>query len=220
MVAQAGILIALLCHYALAGEEAPYRRALLALSLAPLLRVLSLTMPLMQPPVAYWFALVGAPLLAGAALVARQLKLSPAALGLRVESWRPQALLALSGIPLGIVAFFILHPAPIVASGNWFEWLVAAASLLVFVGFGEELVFRGIVQRVIAEQNAMLGLAAGAILFAAMSLGSLSLAYALSMGLAGLFFGWAANRTGSLAGVALAHGLMSVIALLVLPGLV
>ncbi len=220
LVAQAGILIALLVHYSLASEDAPYRRALLALALAPLLRILSLTMPIPQPPVAYWFVLVGAPLLAAAALVARQLRLSPAELGLRIGAWRPQALLALSGIPLGLAAFFILRPSAFVASGNWFEWLVAAISLLVCVGFGEELIFRGIVQRVIATHGATLGLAAGAVLFAVLYLGSLSLAYVLFMGLVGLFFGWAVNRTGSLAGVALAHGLMSIVALLVMPGLV
>ena len=50
-----------------------------------------------------------------------------------------------------------------------------------------------------------------------MHLGSLSPGYVLFMLLVGLFFAWCVDRTGSLWGVAVAHGFLVIGMLLVIP---
>src|SRR5215207_131970 len=57
------LLIPMLLSQYVIMEKAPYRRVLPLLVLAPLLRILSLTMPIRQVPPMYWYALVGVPLL-------------------------------------------------------------------------------------------------------------------------------------------------------------
>ena len=76
LICHALILLALLDHYAW-QRSAPYRRALPVLALAPLLRILSLAMPIGAVPRLYWYVLVGLPLLAGVMLAGRLLDVGP-----------------------------------------------------------------------------------------------------------------------------------------------
>jgi hypothetical protein len=90
--------------------------------------------------------------------------------------------------------------------------------LLIFTGFIEELLFRGLIQKAAID---LLG-ARGGILLVSLVFGvfhfgwgsPLDVAY---VGLVGLFFGWVVWRTGSILGVTLAHGLANIMWLIVLP---
>src|SRR5881227_941054 len=62
LLCHAILLPVLLNHYAL-SDRAPYRRILPVLALAPLLRILSLSIPFGQVPQIYWYAMIGTPLL-------------------------------------------------------------------------------------------------------------------------------------------------------------
>jgi len=198
----------LLSHYVF-GEHAPYRRMLPALAVAPLLRILSLTMPVRQAPQMYWYAMVGIPLLVAVALIMRLLDLSWPSLGMRRRPWRPQMFIACSGLPLSLAAFFILRPKPVIASFDWRDVAIGTVILLIFAGFTEEIIFRGMLQQVAHELFGRADVFCGSILFAIMYLGSLSSSYILFIGLLGLFFGWCVKRTGSIWGVVLAHGFIN-----------
>ena len=208
-VGHALLVLTLLSHYALKNGLS-YRRVLPVLALAPLLRILSLTIPIREIPLIYWYAMIGVPLLLAVALTKRLLSLSWIDLGLRSGSWLPQILIALSGLPLSLLAFFILRPNPLIATFAWREVTVGAIILLIFTGFTEELMFRGLLQQVASEAFGRVGLFYSSAVFTIMYIGSLSWGYVLFIGLLSLFFGWCVHRTGSIWGVALAHGVLNI----------
>jgi membrane protease YdiL (CAAX protease family) len=187
------------------------------LALIPLLRILSLVIPIRQVLQIYWYAMIGGPLLIAVALTIRLLALSPASLGFRRGSWTSQILLAATGLPLSIAAFFILRPKPIIPSLNGVDIIIGSLILVVFAGFTEEVIFRGLLQHVVREALGRLGLLYSSALFAIMYSGSLSGRYVLFMGAVGLLFSWGVDRTGSLWGVVVAHGILNVGQLLVWP---
>jgi len=207
---QAILIPALLAHY-VAAEGAPHRRILPALALVPLLRILSLITPIKFVPPIYWYVLIGVPLLVAIVQTARLLELTPAQLGLHLRSWRLQLAIALGGTPLGLLAFLILQqgPAP-AASFDGPAIVIGAAILIVFTGFVEELLFRGLLQHVAGEVFGSAGFLISSLLFAIVYLGSLSGLYIVFAALTGLAFGWCVRRTGSIWGVVGAHSMISV----------
>jgi len=190
----------------------------LVLSLLPLLRIFSLVVPVMQVPQIYWYAMAGTPLLLAVALAARFVK--PRWTGLRLDrrAWATQGLIALSGLPLAIVAYLILRPVSLFTRLNWQEALIGSLILILFSGFTEELIFRSMLQPVIQRAFGLrYGLLLSSALYASMFLGSLSPGFVVLMGLVGFLFGFSAERSGSIWGAVIAHSLLSIGLILILP---
>jgi uncharacterized protein len=203
------IVLALLNHYVWLGH-APGRHALPVLVLAPLLRILSVTMPTKHLQPIYWFVLIGLPLLLSAAWTARLLGVPWSGLGLRLHSWPWQCLVACSGIPLGAVGFMVGPPRTLIAALDWRDLVVGAIILTIFVGFTEELIFRGLLQQVMIDVFGPAGLLWSTVIYTSLYVSSLSWSYVLFIGLVSLFFGWCVQRTGSLWGVTAAHSGLAV----------
>ena len=216
LVADAILVAVLITHYVL-PPTAAYRRLLPALALVPLLRILSLTMPVRQLPQIYWYVMVGVPLLLALGLTIRLLGLTRVQLGMRLSFNRWQLLIGLSGLVVSLPAYLILHPRPLVAAMDLPRTVIDAVILALFVGFSEELLFRGVLQRLVIDLFGTIGIVFSSLLFAAVYFGSLSLGFLLYMGLIGVFFAWTVNRTQSLWGVILAHSLLSISLLLIWP---
>lgn len=224
LVGHAILIAALLNHYLLASwrssrasvdQQAPAHaaRALPALALVPLLRLLSLVMPLSVTPVWFWYLLAGMPFLLATLLTARALHYSWSDLGLSRAHWATQLAIALSGPLLGLLLYTLTpvdSPNLLTVRGGQFNPLGAIAALL-FAGCAEELLFRGLLRRATG------GITSGTILFGTMYLATFSLSMVLFMTLVGLFFGWCAARTNALWGVALANGLLAASALVIYP---
>jgi uncharacterized protein len=216
------VLIAGLAAHCLIVGDAPRRRILLALALLPLLRILSLAMPVEEAPRLAWYALVGAPVLLGAVLVTRIEGLSLRDVGLGVPR-RPliQVLVAVSGVPIGALVTVLRTPSftdpsvsqPILAAA-------AAVAVAVFAGFTEELVFRGLLLTALREVLGAFAVPATAIGYAALYVGSLSLEYTVFAAVMGLLYGWIAYRTRSIWGVATAHGVSISTGLFMWPGII
>jgi len=126
----------------------------------------------------------------------------------------------LLGVALGLVELWILQPDPLISSLRWQELAVPVLILLVSTGFTEELVFRGVIQRVSLESGLRYGILYVSILFALLHVGYGSLTDVAFVFAVGLLFGYLVARTGSLLGVSLAHGLTNVGLYLVVPLLV
>jgi len=94
------VLWALLLHYALA-KEVSEGKALLALCLAPMIRILSLGMPLEDVDLVYWFLITGVPMIV-AALVARTLGLTRDDLGLTLDAIPVQLAIGALGVGLDV----------------------------------------------------------------------------------------------------------------------
>ncbi len=110
------ILVALLLHSALGfADKYHYRRLVLSLALVPLVRVISLSMPLVNIPQLWWYPIIYVPLLAAAFLTVRILDYSLADVGLRIRLLPVQLVVALSGFLFGVAEYFILRPEPLIA---------------------------------------------------------------------------------------------------------
>jgi len=195
----------------------PFMRLLPVLALLPLLRILSATMPVQRVAEIYWYAMVGVPLLCAILLTMRLFDLGLADIGLGRRITSTQAAIAWSGIPLGLVAYVLVRPEPLVGPGGVKRIYAGVVILIVFSGFTEEMLFRGLLQPILLRMFGPAGLIATSLLFAAVYLGTKAPAYVVFILGVGLFFGWCVRRTGSLWGVAIAHGIMSVSAILILP---
>jgi membrane protease YdiL (CAAX protease family) len=192
--------------------------AFLVLSLVPLLRIFSVVMPVREVAEIYRYALVGVPLLIAAAVVATVVGAKPLVASLRRWSWRAQGSIALSGIPLSLAAFVIARPDPIIDGLDWERLLLGSVILLVFSGFAEEVIFRGLVQRSVSLVFGRGSVVWSTLLFTIVYIGASPPVYILFVAVLGLAFGWFVARTRSLLGVGIAHGLLNVGLILVWPG--
>jgi membrane protease YdiL (CAAX protease family) len=210
------LLAALLYHSSRVGPGRE-RTFLICLAFAPLIRILSLALPLTRFPLVYWYAIVSLPLFAAALVAKRLMGYSWRALGLTLRHWPPQLIIGLSGIAFGVVEYWILRPEPLAPSFTWADLWGPALILLLCTGLVEELIFRGLLQRAAVDAFGRWGILYVAVVYATLYIGYRSLAQVLFMLGAGLFFGWAVERTRSLLGAALAHGLTNVVLFLVMP---
>jgi membrane protease YdiL (CAAX protease family) len=216
LVAHAAVLLVVLIHAA--RVEGKKEQALLvSLAFAPLIRVISLSLPLAEIPLLYWYPITSIPLFAAVLIAAPTLGFSWPDLGLNLRSWGLQLVIGLSGIALGVFEYWILRPDPLVDTFEWTALLWPALILLISTGLLEEMIFRGLLQRASLDVLGVWGIGYIAVLFAVLHTGYKSLLDVLFVGAVGLFFGWVVHRTRSLLGVTLAHGLTNIVLLLILP---
>ncbi len=210
------ILITLILHSALASEY-PYRQLVLSLALVPLVRVMSLSMPLSNIPQIWWYPIIYAPLVVAAVVVMRLTGYKAEDVGLTAKLLPIQLAVMLTGVLLAVAEYFILSPEPLVSEFTWQEIWLPALLLLICTGFTEEFIFRGVLQRTAVEAFKGWGIVYVSFLFAILHMGFLSWIDVVFVFVVALFFGWVVKRTGSLLGVTLAHGLTNIGLYLVVP---
>jgi membrane protease YdiL (CAAX protease family) len=216
---QAGLLVycALLILFLLhAGFrwDLPIGRLALGLALLPLLRLLTLALPLAGFPYATWYLITSLPLAVATFLAARQMGLRA---NLRAAASGLQIPIATTGLAVGYLAYRIERPAPILPLHAPRAWMVTVIAGLLLAGAVEELIYRGIIQHAAEGLFGRLAVLYGAGLYTLMLAGQQS-PQILALGfVVSLFFGWAALRTRSVLGVCVAHGLANVMLVLLLP---
>src|SRR5437867_8152818 len=212
-------------------KDATLAPLLVAASLASLVRVFSLAVPrynfLASPETNAqntipWLALVSVPLLVSVAAVAYVQRLRPRDLGLAVRSWPEvvqQTAIASTGIPLGLVEFFILRPPDAWIAQLTFSSLVLGGIVIFFAtGFSEELIFRAILlKRAVEGLGTRGGLLYVTAIFASLHIFFLNGVDLVFVFAVGLFYGFIVLRTRNLWGVILSHSLGNVILYLVAP---
>ena len=215
IVAHIAILILVIVHSAVATRY-PHRPLLLSLALVPLVRIISLCMPLANIPQIWWYPIIYAPLLAAAVVVMRILNYRPEQVGLTFKWFPVQLVVALTGVGFGVVEYFILTEEA-TTTGLVLQQtpLLAAFLLLVCTGFIEEFIFRGVLQRSAVEAFGGWGIVYVSLLFATLHMGFLSWIDVLFVFVVALFFGWVVKKTGSLLGVTLSHGITNIMLYLV-----
>lgn len=212
------ILVALLVQSAFISM-AQKRNLILALTLVPLIRILSLALPLAQLSQIYWYPLIYAPLLVAALVVMRMVELKPSHIGLVIHGWPLQITIGIvTGLAFGAVEYLILRPEPLVASFTLQQIWLPAIILLCTTGFVEELIFRGVLQQ-LAEpvMGSSWGIIYVSLLFAVLHLGFFSLLDVVFVMIIALFYSAVVKRTGSLIGVTLSHGIANTLLFLVEP---
>jgi hypothetical protein len=129
-----------------------------------------------------------------------------------------QAGVALVGVPLGWIEYQILRPAALLPGDNIKMLILAGFILLVFTGFVEEVIFRGIMLKAADDYLGKThSLFYGCFIFAVLHIIHYSpLDVVFVFGVA-LMFIFLVRRTGSLLGVVVAHGITNIMLYLVLP---
>jgi membrane protease YdiL (CAAX protease family) len=217
LVLHALLLVSLLLHAGLTWGQ-PLHRLLLALVFAPIIRLVSMSMPLAGFPLVYWYLITSLPLFVAAVIMANLLRLDRAGIGISLRAFPVQLLVGITGLAFGYIEYQILRPKPLAQAFTWQDLWLPALILLVSTGFVEELIFRGVMQRVAVETvGRWKGFLYVAALFAVLHVGYLSVLDVLFVFGVALFFGWATLETGSIVGVTLAHGLTNIVLFLIVP---
>jgi hypothetical protein len=124
----------------------------------------------------------------------------------------------LCGLPLGVVEYLILHPAPALPSFDLYYLLQQSLYMILFVGFGEELLFRGLIQNdLVRLLGSLRGVLMASLIFCILHLtwrSAPELGFAF---LAGLAFGYGYHRTRSLTLPIMMHAAGNVLLVAVLP---
>jgi uncharacterized protein len=212
------LLLFVLCiHAAIKWGQADFP-LLLTLTLVPLIRIISISLPLALFPQMYWYLLTSIPIFAATVMVMRQLGMSWRDVGINGRYLLWQIPITLAGFVIGFIEYIILKPEPLVKTFSWMHLVSAALILLIGTGFLEELVFRQLMQKVAVERlGQVVGIVYVAAIFGVLHIGYSSFTDVLFVFAVGLFFGWAVNKTGSIVGVTMAHGVANIMLFLIMP---
>lgn len=212
------ILFSLYIHAAF-YHKYDIRKLYLALNLGPLIRIISLAMPIYQLPNIYWYTLIGIPMLAATVLVIRITDLKPIEIGLRVGSLPLQVIIGCClGVPLGLLNYTIQKPQPLIEILDFPSLIIPAIISLVYMGFLEELIFRGILYKVSVETvSPKFGLFYTSIVYTSLHIPYLSVVNILFVFCAALAFNLLVKRFNSLLVTSLAHGTANIVLYLIWP---
>ncbi|MBA7671233.1 hypothetical protein ES703_79387 [subsurface metagenome] len=214
------ILLSLLVISSLTHGKNPVSGFYLSLSLAPLIRIISLSVPLNDFPSYLWYIVVNVPVLVATVALMRVQGIGFKDAGVKFgKSWEV-AWIALTGVPFGFIDYLILRPEPLVTGLSFWNLVLLALGLGLATGFVEELVFRGIMQRnaveTFGERRGLIGVA---LVFASLHIGWLSMLDLVFVFSIGLFYGFMVLKKGNIIGVSLSHGITNVVLFMVAPAI-
>ena len=211
------ILSALLINSSIT-HSTKFSYLLRSMMILPMIRLIGLTIPLMQVNELYWFPVIAVPLFGASLVLMRSQRLTRKNVGLVLGNVPLQLTIALSGLVLGFTEYLILRPQSLIFSFNLEAVLFGALILIISTGFAEELLFRGILQKN-AEKilGKIFGLLYVSILFTALHIGWNSVLDLLFVFCVALFYGYMFQKTGSISGITLSHGISNTFLFLIMP---
>jgi membrane protease YdiL (CAAX protease family)/ribosomal protein S21 len=217
LIAETTILFALLIHSSL-YESYTFSNLLRSMMVLPMIRIIGLSLPIMQVPSLYWFPIIAIPLFAASYTLMRNQRLNRKKVGLILGNIPVQLLIALTGLALGFIEFLILKPQPLISTFSIVPLLTAVIILTISTGFAEELLFRGILQR--NAENVVgkaFGLLYTSLLFTGLHIGWHSFLDLIFVFIVAMFYGYMFQKTRSIVGITLSHGLSNSVLFLVMP---
>ena len=217
-------LLALLAASGLGGRgesvaDGPLSRLLYSLALVPLIRIVSLTMPLGRFDQTYWFLAAGLPVFVAGVVIMGTLGIRPRDIGLRLtrRAAHLQLLIAVFGLALGFAEYHILRPDALIDDLTLRQFVVPALVIMFATGFLEEFIFRGVLQRLAEGVLGRSGLLYVSLIFAILHIGYRSAPDFLFVLAIALLYGWVVRRTGSIIGVSVSHGITNITLFLLMP---
>ena len=212
------MFVSLISLSAFRNKTADASNILLCLSIAPLIRIFSLSLPLTYFPTYAWYIISAIPMTIAAIILMRLQRLNLNDVGLNKRKPFLQFAIMFTGVPFGVMEYLILKPASIIDEFSVASVVLIALALMFSTGFVEELIFRGIFQvNAVKMFGPKIGLLVVSAIFAALHIGWLNVFDVVLVFLIGLFFAIIMFKTGSLIGVSLSHGLTNVFLFVVLP---
>jgi membrane protease YdiL (CAAX protease family) len=168
-------------------------------------------------PEVFEFIVVSIPLFIAGAIAAKMVGLTYTDLGFKFDRMHNKLLIGLLGILLGYVKFVIFQPGNKDISTAP-EGLLLWAFMLIFLGFLEEFLFRGIIYivllRGLSQKEAVY---ITSFLYAALTISTKSFVNVIFAFLISIIFCRLYTRYKSLTGLYLAHGLMNITLYVICP---
>jgi hypothetical protein len=148
-----------------------------------------------------------------------QKKLSFSVLGFKKNKWLKYVLIGIIlGIPMGAGEYFIIYPAAAFPTFEVKYLLRDLFYMVCFVGLGEELLFRGLLQRDLTNAlNWKWGIFLASLMFAVMHLTWRSIPELFFVFFAGVILGYLYYKTKSLVAPIVMHGIGNVTLVAIMP---
>ncbi len=220
---EAGLVIEMVILFSLllnSSMDVSYNYAVMLRSMMvlPIIRIIGLTIPLMQIPTLYWFPIIAVPLFAAVYTIMKNQGLTRKHVGLIWGNKKVQFLVALTGMFLGTIEYTILKPLPLIGVFDPVNLITGSIILIISTGFAEELLFRGILQKNAENVFGMaMGLLYTALLFTALHIGWNSFHDLIFVFCVAIFYGIVFQKTRSIVGVTLSHGISNTFLFLIVP---
>ena len=218
IVMHVGILFALLINSSLVKEQ-NFSYLLMSMMVLPMIRILGHTIPgLVHIEQLYWFPIIAVPLFGASYVIMKVQGLGLKNVGFQWGNLKLQILVALTGVILGTVEYFILKPHALIPHFT-LQWvLIGALILIISTGFAEELLFRGIIQKNVENVfGCVFGLIYTSLIFTAMHIGWNSFLDLIFVFCVAMFYGYTFQKTRSLLGITLSHGISNTFLFLIVP---
>ena len=190
----------------------------------PMVRIVSLSAPLVQMSIIEWFLLISSLLLLSIFLSLQQSGITPREVGFRWPEKRNLpivvAVIAL-GIPLGFVEHRILDLESIVQFDVARDLFVPFIAMYLGTGILEELLFRGLIQKTSIDLYGKgIGLLFTTVSFMIMHIGWDSIVDVIFVGAVGLFYSFVILRTKSLFSISISHTMVNLSLFILAPTLI
>lgn len=180
------------------------------LALVPLFRLVNLGMPVFFELTLLWFPLIYAPVVPAVYLVARTRDDVSLQFNWRALVYLLPAAVVVS-VVMGMIEYAIVRPDALVPAWDIPNVLLLSVVMIGFVGFVEEALFRGVLQRALEARLGVLpGLLLASALFGLLHAGYHSPVEILFAAGVGLVYGIIYDRTDSLGLITVMHGVLNV----------
>ncbi len=212
----------MLHHYLLARDD-PNRNKILLLAAIPLLRMLSMAMPvgLIQP--LYRYPMVGIPVLVSIGIILKETNVPWSQIGLqwpqiqRSDQIWENVLIAMSGLPLGLMGYYFADPIPLLTTFSWGAVIASTLVIIFYIAILEEVVFRGMVLTTLQNTFGQMGILIATVLYTLMFASYHSIEGIILMGFSSLLYSWHVLESRSILAATISHTLMIVGMLIVWP---
>lgn len=211
------ILMIILTINSTSTDSLRFSYLLQAMILLPLIRTMSIIIPLSGIQSIYWILIILVPLTAAIIILMQSQNINLKSIGFIRGNLPLQLAIGSTGLILGYMEYQIIQPTALIPSLNLINML-AVTIILMAGGFLEEIIFRGIIQR--NAENLMgkiWGVIFASTLFTIVNIGWNFQAYLPFIFLVSMFYGYIFQKTRNIIGVSISHGLCNVVLFLLLP---
>lgn len=206
-LSHAALLLGLAIHATML-PAAPYGRMLAAITVAPVIRLLSLLLPISGVPPLLSIVLVGSLSLVAVGAAVRVLTVRMADLGFHRFDWGVQAIIAAAGFPAGLAIWLVTRPIAVVPELSVVWVALGITVLTVFAALVEGVAFRGLIQSMARERfGSGAAIAIATLVPSILLLSVLDPIAILLLGALNLALAWAVERSRSTVGAIGAHAL-------------
>ncbi len=189
-----------------------------AMIILPLIKIISLNITVMAIKPIYWLVIATIPITIATIIFMKNMSITPRKAGLITGNLPLQLIIALTGIGLGIIEYTIIHPSALISNFNPINIILAGSIIVISTGLLEELIFRGIIQKL--AENIMGNFSAiifASILFTILNIGWNSPLNVIFIFLVSLYYGYVFQKTRSILGIGISQGLCNVTLFILLP---